>query len=233
MRPQVRHQIIYRYENPVSYTIQTLRLSPRPHEGVVLSAEGEVETTDMAGIIRGGTEPLPPLYFLQPTTLTAADAAIRALADEAGRGKSTIERLHGLMITVRDRVEYQTGVTGTTTPAADVLSRGGGVCQDHAHLFIAAARLLDIPARYVGGYLWTGIDGHEYDASHAWAEAYVEDLGWVGFDPSNRICPTAAYIRTSVGLDYAAAAPARGVRRGDALETLAVRVAVTARDADQ
>jgi transglutaminase-like putative cysteine protease len=271
MRLNVRHRTTYRYESAVSYSIQTLHLSPRPHdglavlswriwadgrrelpsfvdglgnlthcltvnrphEGISLTVEGEVETTDMAGIIRGGAEPLPPLYYLQPTALTAPDPAIEAFAAAAGQGKSTIERLHSLMIALRERVDYQAGVTDTTTTAADALARGAGVCQDHAHIFIAGARLLGIPARYVGGYLWTGIDGHEYEASHAWAEAHIDHLGWVGFDPSNRICPTAAYIRTSVGLDYAAAAPARGLRRGDAPETLDVRVAVTARDADQ
>ena len=102
------------------------------------------------------------------------------------------------------------------------------MCADHAHVFIAGARHLGLPARYVGGYLWTGADGQEYQASHAWAEAYVPDLGWVGFDPANRLCPTDAYVRTAVGLDYHAAAPASGVWRGDSSETLAVRVAVTA-----
>ena len=271
MRLNVRHETTYRYESPVSYSIQTLHLSPRPHdglavlswriwadgrrdlpsfvdglgnlthcltvnraqEGISLTVEGEVETTDTAGIIRGGAEPLPPPYYLRATPLTAPDAAIEALAAEARQGKSTIERLHALMIAVRDRVDYQTGVTNTATTAAAALARGAGVCQDHAHIFIAGARLLGIPARYVGGYLWTGIDGLEYEASHAWAEAYVEHLGWVGFDPSNRICPTAAYIRTSVGLDYAAAAPARGLRRGEAAESLDVRVAVTAQDQGQ
>ena len=90
----------------------------------------------------------------------------------------------------------------------------------------AAARMLGVPARYIGGYLWTGHDGRDYDASHAWAEAFVPDLGWVGFDPANRICPTASYIRASVGLDYWSAAPVRGVRKGASTETMAVKVTV-------
>ena len=117
------------------------------------------------------------------------------------------------------------------TTAGEALRSGAGVCQDHSHVFISAARVLGIPARYVGGYLWTGQP--ESEASHAWAEAYVEDLGWVGFDPSNRICPTEAYVRSSIGLDYAAAAPIRGVRRGNAAERLAVSISVLAEDGQQ
>jgi transglutaminase-like putative cysteine protease len=81
--------------------------------------------------------------------------------------------------------------------------------------------------------LWTSDDVREYQATHAWAEAFVHDLGWVGFDPSNRICPTEAYIRTSVGLDYASAALVRGGRRGSAAETLAVKVKITQAGSDQ
>jgi transglutaminase-like putative cysteine protease len=271
MRLHVKHQTVYRYEKPVAYTIQTLRLSPRPHEGLVvlnwrvqadgqrelpsfadgfgnivhccsvnrphdcvaLAVEGEVETTDTAGIVRGGAEPLPPAFYLRSTPLTQIDPALRSLAEEVGRCRSTLERLHALMIAVRERVDYKLGVTDTTTSAAGALVRGVGVCQDHTHIFLAAARHLGIPARYVGGYVWTGTETQEYGASHAWAEAYVEDLGWVGFDAANRICPTAAYIRASVGLDYTSAMPVRGVRRGNTAENLAVRVAVTAKEMNQ
>jgi len=139
---------------------------------------------------------------------------------------AVLARLHNLASAVRDAMDYQIGVTDVQTAAADALERGAGVCQDHAHVFIATARLLGIPARYVGGYLWTGPESRDYDASHAWAEAYVPDRGWVGFDPANRICPTASYIRASVGLDYWSAAPVRGVRKGTSTETMAVKVTV-------
>jgi transglutaminase-like putative cysteine protease len=265
MKLQVRHQTEYRYEGPVAYAIQTLRLSPRPYDGlsviswrvqasgrgdlpsfidgfgnlahthslnrehdsITLLVEGEVETTDTAGIVRGGLEPLPEIFFLRTTPLTMADEAIRDLTAEAARSNSTLDRLHLLMVAVRERIDYELGVTDTTTTASEALRRGAGVCQDHAHVFISAARLLGIPARYVGGYLWTGAADRESEASHAWAEAYVEHLGWVGFDPSNRICPTHAYIRSSIGLDYASAAPVRGVRRGNSAESLAVRIDVS------
>ena len=180
--------------------------------------------------MRGAHEPLPPLFFLRETALTAADPAIAALAAKVAGAPAVLARLHNLMGAVRNAMDYQIGVTDVQTAAADALQRGAGVCQDHAHVFIAAAKILGIPARYVGGYLWTGHDARDYDASHAWAEAYVTDLGWVGFDPANRTCPTASYIRASVGLDYWSAAPVRGVRKGSSTETMAVKVTVGAWD---
>ena len=110
------------------------------------------------------------------------------------------------------------------TSAAQALSEGKGVCQDHAHIFIAAARTLGIPARYVTGYLL--IDGQTTaQAHHAWAEAWVENLGWVGFDVANRTCPTEGYVRLACGLDAGYAAPIVGTRRGG--ETVTLEVAVT------
>jgi len=202
------------------------------HESAAIFVEGEVETAPTHGVVRGSVEPLPPLFFLRRTPLTEPDAAIEELARAAARGPA-LKQLHALLNAVRDRVDYRLGSTDTATPAAAALASGAGVCQDHAHIFIAAARLLGIPARYIGGYLWTGAETREYEASHAWAEAFVHDLGWVGFDPSNRICPTEAYIRTSVGLDYWSAAPVRGVRRGLAAERLDVSVQVTQAGAQQ
>jgi transglutaminase-like putative cysteine protease len=270
MRLQVRHQTAYHYASPIDYAIQTLRLSPRPHDGLAVVrwrvrgegrhdlpsfvdgfgnlahshtvnrphssaavfVEGEVETRSTDGVVRGAAEPLPPAFFLRATPLTAADPAIGALARSV-TGDSELDRLYALMNAVRDRLDYRPGVTDAATTAAAALVAGAGVCQDHAHLFIAAARLLGIPARYVGGYLWTGDEVREYEASHAWAEAYVDHLGWVGFDAANRICPGEAYIRTAIGLDYWSAAPVRGVRRGEASERLAVKVSVMQAGAEQ
>jgi transglutaminase-like putative cysteine protease len=270
MRLSVTHRTIYRYTEPVRYTIQTLRLQPQPYEGLsVLSwrvegessralprfidglgnfvhtqtidrphreacvtAIGEVETRRGDGVALGTIEPLPPLFFLRTTPLTAPDAAIAALAEDGGGGDS-IDRLHALMHRVRDRLDYRPGMTDIETTAAAALAQGFGVCQDHAQLFVAAARLMGIPARYVSGYLWTGDEPQPGAASHAWAEAHVPGLGWVGFDAANRVCPTECYIRVAVGLDYSAAAPVRGLRRGPAEESLTVDVQVRRPGGDQ
>jgi transglutaminase-like putative cysteine protease len=101
------------------------------------------------------------------------------------------------------------------------------VCQDLAHIFIASARAMGLPARYVSGHLARSDGQIDQEAAHAWCEAYVEDLGWVGFDPANGVCPTEAYVRVAIGLDYLGAAPVRGSRYGGDGERLDVRLRVT------
>lgn len=197
----------------------------RPHAEAAVFVEGEVETRETGGVVSGAAETLPPVFYLRETPLTAPGPAIAALAREAALGKTPLDRLTALMLAIPERMAYRTGVTHSATPASEALAAGAGVCQDHAHVFIAAARSLGFPARYVGGYLWMR-DAGEYDASHAWAEALVPDIGWVSFDSSNRSHATEAHIRTAIGLDYWSAAPVRGVRRGEAAETLDVKVQV-------
>jgi transglutaminase-like putative cysteine protease len=191
---------------------------------VSIAVEGVVETHDTGGVSTGAHEPLPSLFYLAPTEYTRSDADIAALA-EAVRRPDAVETLHTLMQVVRDRIDYVVDSTAVTNTAREALTQGRGVCQDHAHVMISAARLLGFPARYVSGYLWS--PEHSEDvASHAWMEALVEGLGWTGFDAANRQSPTDAYVRLAVGRDYADAAPVRGVRVGGQTETLAVKVQV-------
>ena len=109
-----------------------------------------------------------------------------------------------------ERVPYRAGLTNPATSAENAFEIGGGVCQDHTHIFISAARLLGYPARYISGYLLTG-DRLEQNATHAWAEVFLQSLGWVGFDVSNGISPSEAYVPIAVGLDYCDAAPVSGI----------------------
>ena len=118
------------------------------------------------------------------------------------------------------------GATDSETTASEAFAAGHGVCQDHAHIFIGLARKIGIPTRYVTGYLLTGT-GASSTASHAWAEALVPDLGWVGFDPANNTSPTAHYVRVAMGIEAANISPVRGSRRGGGLkETMDVAVHV-------
>jgi transglutaminase-like putative cysteine protease len=213
-------------------TLHVLTIT-RPHTESVLCAEGEVETMEGDGVLRGVGEPLPPLYFLRSTALTEPDAAARHIAARAADEADPVRRLHHLMLLIRERIDYVVGATDVSTTVAEALARGRGVCQDHAQVFVACARLLGHPARYVGGYMWQGPDAGSGEAAHAWAEAHVDGLGWVGFDPANQICPTDAYVRVASGLDYLEAAPIRGVRRGAAEEALAVSVEVQQRQSQQ
>jgi transglutaminase-like putative cysteine protease len=204
----------------------------RSHRAAGVVAEGEVETSDTNGVVREAPETLPVSYWLRTTEKTAPDDALRRLAAEIDAGDG-IERLHSLMTRVRERIDYVIGHTDATTTAAQALAHGKGVCQDHAHVFATCARLLGFPARYVSGYLWTSDGSLAAEAGHAWAEAHIADLGWVGFDPANNACPTEAYVRVAVGLDYGEAAPVRGVRRGVAEEELVVTVDVLSSQGQQ
>lgn len=202
-----------------------------PHREVEIKASGTVEVEDCHGVVRGLAESAPLRVYLRTTPLTAPEGGICGLAG-ATSAKETVPFLHDLMNRIRDEVDYLSGVTSVATSAAEALASGKGVCQDHAHIFIAAARKAAIPARYVTGYIL--LDGSDAaDAHHAWAEAWVDDLGWVGFDVANRICPNERYVRTAVGLDAKDAAPIRGLRRGGDREVLEVEVKVAQTMAQQ
>ena len=198
------------------------------HDGIVVEASGIVETEDRSGIVRGLTEIAPRRVFLRETERTASDKGIRDLARSVSNGKvpkDVLDCMHSLMRAVQDAIEYQIGATHQHTTAADALAAGKGVCQDHAHVFISAARIIGIPARYVNGYFLSGTLAPS-EAAHAWAEVWVDSLGWVGFDPANGMCPTERYVRLACGFDAGSASPIRGTQKGGQNEALDVRVEV-------
>ena len=129
------------------------------------------------------------------------------------------------MAAVRAAVIWEPGRTHVGSTAEEAVQAGHGVCQDHAHVFVACARAMGVPARYVSGYLAME-ERTEQQAMHAWAEAFVPDLGWVGFDPPNGVCPDLSHVRVATGLDYRDAAPVSGLRFGAGGEELTVSVAV-------
>lgn len=198
---------------------------------VRVTAKGEVETSDTGGIVGWTNEAVAPGAFLRVSPVTALSPEIEAMA-EAVRQPDRLSTLHALMNAVGEQVAYVTDSTDAQTSAAAAFVKGRGVCQDHAHIFITAARSLGIPARYVTGYLLLedGLleNGAAAPAHHAWAEAMLEDIGWVGFDAANCLCPTDHYVRLGIGLDAASAAPIRGIRRVAGKESLSVQVAVRA-----
>lgn len=193
---------------------------------IVIDCEGEVETNEQAGIIgkHGGMAPL--WYFAHSTELTRAGPNVRRLTKGLRDAYSDdIERLHAFSQRILDEVPYVIGRTGTTTTAEEAVDLNGGVCQDHAHIFIAGARAMGYPTRYVSGYLMMDDRIHQ-DASHAWAEAHVDSLGWVGFDISNGISPDRRYVRVATGLDYSEAAPVSGIHFGTAGEAMSIDIQV-------
>jgi transglutaminase-like putative cysteine protease len=261
---RISHQTTYRYDPPTSGVIQTLRLTPRGHDGqyvvrwrigvsedcrlyehedafgnithnftveglckkLQLQVDGEVETQDTAGVVRDAVERFPPTLFLRETPLALADNAIRDFAEGARReaGAGVLTLLHALMGRLKQEMAFDTDPTNTGTTAAEAFALRRGVCQDLAHIFIAACRSLGVPARYVSGYLRRSDGVVDQEAGHAWAEAFVPDLGWVAFDPTNGICATDSHVRVAIGLDYLGAAPVRGSRTGGGPETLKVAI---------
>ncbi len=266
MRIRVSHETVYRYDAPPKGVIQTLRMTPRNHDGqyvcdwridasvdcrldaqedafgnvvhtfnvdgpidaLGILVEGEVETQDSHGIVRGTIEHFPPSLFLRTTPLTAPDAAIGEFARDVAAGGSAdaLGLLHALLARVHQEITFDTDPTHAATTAAEAFALKRGVCQDLTHVFIAAAREIGVPARYVSGYFHRADGVVRQEAGHAWAEAHVPDFGWVAFDPANGICATDAHIRVAVGLDYLGAAPVRGTRYGGGAEQLSVTVVV-------
>lgn len=193
---------------------------------LVIRCHGEIELLTTDGVIGPHRGAMPLWTFLQPTALTRAGLGIRALTAALARDHgSDIERAHALSALIVDRLAYRVGVTDAETSAEQALAGEGGVCQDHAHIFIAAMRHLGHPARYVSGYLRMDDRTHQ-DATHAWAEAHFDHIGWIGFDVSNGHSPDQRYIRVATGLDYRDAAPVRGMRYGAAQENLVVQLQV-------
>ncbi len=198
-----------------------------PIETLTLTVQGEVETMDTAGVVTGLIERLPTAVYLRETPLTRPDARIEAFARDAAAGKSDrLERLHALLSAIHAEVAFDTASTTVATSAIDAFAQRRGVCQDLSHIFIACARHLGVPARYVSGHLARNDGVVAQEASHAWAEAYVDGLGWVGFDVANGVCPGERHVRVAMGFDYLAAAPVRGSRIGGGTERLSVRLMV-------
>ena len=200
---------------------------------VVVTCRGVVDTEDNAGVIGRHSGHLPLWSFLSQTKLTKPGQNMRAIMRELPSTEDgPLDFLHALSASIREHVAYTIGQTDARTTAEQALEAGTGVCQDHAHIFIGAARANDIPARYVSGYLMMN-DRVDQDATHAWAEAHVEGLGWVGFDISNGISPDPRYVRVATGFDYRDAAPVTGVSYGGAEQMLSVEVAVEQQQVEQ
>ncbi|RTL49142.1 MAG: transglutaminase family protein [Bradyrhizobiaceae bacterium] len=203
-------------------------LTHGPLSDLTISVNGLVETHDTGGVLRGTDERFPPSLFLRPTPLTGTTTEMRDFARglRAEAEKDTLGFLHALLTQLHDYMTFDTDPTHAGTSAAEGFSLKRGVCQDYAHIFIACARSVGVPARYVSGHFMRADGVVEQEAGHAWTEAFVENLGWVGFDPTNGICTTDAHARVAIGLDYLDAAPIRGTRYGGGRETMSVAVRV-------
>ncbi|NOD76704.1 transglutaminase family protein [Ruegeria sp. HKCCD4332] len=193
-------------------------------QNISLISEGVVEVEDTHGVL-GRHEGSTPLWLFQRSTpQTAPGKGVAGVVGALPKGEP-LEQMHDLSESVRTLVAYEIGSSQPGWSAEDALKAGCGVCQDHTHVFIACARQIGVPARYVSGYLMMN-ETELQDATHAWAEVHLDGLGWVGFDVSNGISPDDRYVRVATGLDYAQAAPVIGNRFGTAGEQLTVQLQV-------
>ncbi len=199
-----------------------------PFESITTTVEGEVTTFDTAGVASGAPERFPPTLYLRQTPLTAPDPAIADFARATtAREKGTLASLHALLSAIHEKIALDTDASSAATTAATTFERRKGLREDLAHLFIASARAIGAPARYVSGYYLRG-ENDGGVAGHAWAEAYVENLGWVGFDPANCVSPGERHIRLAIALDKLSAAPIRSAHAGGGGgESMDVRVQST------
>jgi len=194
-------------------------------QALVIKASGTVVTHPNNGVLGKIYGCASLWHFQQPTLQTMPGPAIKVLSKTIGNSANVLDGLHDLSSAILKAAPYELGPTHSHTTAEAALTGGLGVCQDHAQIFAAAARVAGIPARYISGYLMMN-DTVNQDATHAWVEAHVEGLGWVGFDVSNGISPDERYVRVAVGRDARDASPIEGLRMGHADETLVVSLQV-------
>ncbi len=195
-------------------------------ERIDILVTGEVETSDSAGVVGRHQGFMPLWMFKRPTALTTPGPKVRALLKELGSDfENDLAAAHALSALIVEHVPYASGKTDAGTGAEHAVAQASGVCQDHAHIFVTAMRLLGHPARYVSGYLMMN-DRVEQDATHAWAEGWFEGIGWVGFDVSNGHSPDERYVRVATGLDYNDASPVSGLRYGPTEERMLVDLQV-------
>ncbi len=168
---------------------------------------------------------LMPSHFTEPSDL------LYELAHQLDirRRDDPLTVLRNLNSAIHSTFEYSPKTTRVDSPIDEALSLRKGVCQDFAHIMITLARHLNIPCRYVSGYLYRGEGRFSGEATHAWVEAYLPDLGWVGFDPTNNSVTDERHVRVAIGRDYADVPPTRGVFRGKAESELAVTVRIAKR----
>jgi transglutaminase-like putative cysteine protease len=230
------------YQDYLQNTIHFFDI-PGAHHQLAINVESVVEVRPRPDL----PEALPPLAWdalhvdrfdrdcydmLQPGHFTTPTDLTRAFAVELGVGRrdDPLTALSALNTAIYHAMDYEQSVTTVDSPVDVALASRKGVCQDFAHIMATLVRGLEIPCRYVSGYLFHHVDNVERsapDASHAWVEAWLPELGWVGFDPTNNVLCGDRHIRVCVGLDYADTAPTRGVFTGDAETSLEVNVRVS------
>jgi transglutaminase-like putative cysteine protease len=199
----------------------------RNHQGLSVISRSVVETGGELETDPGEDLVLDFLRFRSPVNDVPGvrELARRHAVDRPESGAAVEKALDALTMTISREFAYDRAVTTVYSAVDDVLKLKAGVCQDFAHLFVAVARAMRIPARYVSGYIHVPREvGAREGASHAWAEAWVPGTGWVGYDATHPVRAGESHVRVAVGRDYRDAAPTRGIYVGAATGTMEVSV---------
>jgi transglutaminase-like putative cysteine protease len=176
---------------------------------IAVLAQGEVETTDAVGVVRGSVETLPADMFLRASALAQPTHALREFAAAAAAGASDpLERLHAAMGAIYKEMTFDPAASHAQGTAAAAFALKKGAAADFAHIFIACAQFYEIPARFISGYAFSERPEAQSDL-FAWAEAYTPGLGWIAFDPVHDLCANDQYVRVAMGFDAMSAAPFR------------------------
>jgi transglutaminase-like putative cysteine protease len=200
-----------------------------PISELAISVEGLVETADMAGVLRGSHERAPVELFHRITSLTDFDDDMAAFAEHSVIGLvDPLDQLHALLASLHRRMRLCADALGPTLGARQAFASGQALPRDLSHVFIACARHLGHPARLVTGYLAPFHPYSKPQSLHAWAEAHVAGLGWVGFDVATGLGPGGWHVRLAAGLDYSDVTPVRGARKGGGAETMNLALDVQA-----
>lgn len=211
-------------QDPFGNIVHTFQ-ADGPIAEMAIQVDGLIETSDLAGVVRGTIERVPVDVFRRDTLLTTPDEALRGFATEAVREAGTpLSQMHALMEALHAETACVETGERTGVSAAAAFAAREGIAQDIAHVFMTCARHLGLPARYVSGYVAQSDSLPHANGAHAWAEVHLDDYGWIGFDAANGLCPIDTHVRVAAGLDFADAAPVRGARKGGDGEALAVLV---------
>lgn len=237
---------VFAYQDPLGNVVHHFDI-PARHRELTITAESVVEfvaeTVLPDALISSAWEELEStacrdryVDFVQPSHFASPTRLLTAFGNDLGvrRLEDPLSTLRDLNAKLYEAFDYRPESTRVDSPIDEALATRAGVCQDFAHVMITLVRGLGIPCRYVSGYLFHKGSGHERsieNASHAWVEAWLPVLGWVGFDPTNDAIAGNRHIRVAVGRDYADVPPTRGVFKGNARSELGVSVRVQTTDA--
>jgi transglutaminase-like putative cysteine protease len=237
---------VFAYQDPLGNVVHHFDI-PARHRELTITAESVVEFVSAIAvpdvIAASAWEEIDSQAcrdvhadFLAPSRFAAPTDSLRVFSGEIGAGRLSdpLTTLRALNASLFAAFEYAPDATRVDSPIDEALERRQGVCQDFAHVMITLVRGMGIPCRYVSGYLFHQGGAHERSiasASHAWVEAWLPGLGWVGFDPTNDMLTGDRHVRVAIGRDYADVPPTRGVFKGQARSELGVAVRVQTTDA--